>query len=646
MSHSRSGKHEVIVVGAGHAGCEAALATARLGAKTLVVTANTDHIGHMPCNCSIGGPAKGHLVREIDALGGEMGRNIDATYTHIRLLNTSKGPAVQSLRAQADTEQYAHRLGDVLRAQSGVVMEQGEVVAFEVDRGRIRGVVTSSGHTWHTNTAIVTVGTFLNGVVRLGELSFPAGRAGDPPAAGLSESYRKLGFEVKRLKTGTVPRVHRDTIDLREVTVQSSDQEPRWFSFENLSLPRKPKLLDCWATHTTAETAAIARENLHRSALYGGYIEGIGPRYCPSIEDKFVKFPERQFHPLFLEQEGWDRDHVYVAGLSNSLPVEIQEKLVHSVPALRHAQVLRPGYAIEYDFVPPTQLKPSLETKQIAGLFHAGQINGTSGYEEAGAQGLLAGLNAVAYLGSEEPLVLNRAEAYAGVMVDDLVTKGADEPYRMFTSRAEFRLLLRQGNADRRLTPHGWRRGLISGARWAAFAAKEKAIEAEIAAAERTSVRPRAAQNETLVSVGSVPIRKTHTVAELMRRPEITFDMAWSVCGQPRETDPEVAREVEVEVRYEGYLQRQVDQRDRLLRHEGEEIPPDFDYASIPALRREAIERFSKVCPSSLGQAARIPGVTPADLSVLSVHLHRWRQRAEAGEWTNGRVGHVRGRFT
>jgi len=631
MSHSRSDRYEVIVIGAGHAGCEAALAAARLGAKTLVVTANTDHVGHMPCNCSIGGPAKAHLVREIDALGGEMGRNIDATYTHIRLLNTSKGPAVQSLRAQADTEQYAQRLGDVLRAQAGVTVEQGEVVAFEIDGQRVRGVATSSRRTWHTEAVIVTAGTFLNGVVRLGELSFPAGRAGDPPATGLSESYRGLGFEVKRLKTGTVPRVHRETIDLKEVTVQPSDQEPRWFSFENLSRPRKPKLLDCWATHTTAETAAIARANLHRSALYGGYIGGIGPRYCPSIEDKFVKFPDRQFHPLFLEQEGWDRDHVYVAGLSNSLPVDIQQELVHSVPALRHARVLRPGYAIEYDFVPPTQLKQSLETKRVAGLFHAGQINGTSGYEEAAAQGLLAGLNAVAYLGNEEPLVLNRAEAYLGVMVDDLVTKGADEPYRMFTSRAEFRLLLRQGNADRRLTRQGWRRGLVSSARWAAFEAKEKAIEAEMGAAQRTVVRPQADRDRALVSLGSAPMRKAHTVAELMKRPELSFDSAWAVCGEVRGTAPEVACEVEVEVKYEGYLQRQVEQRDRLVRHEGERIPPDFDYASTPGLRREAIERFGKVRPNSLGQASRVPGITPADLSVLSVYLHRWRQQAEAG---------------
>lgn len=626
MSAHSLDSYDVIVVGAGHAGCEAALAAARMGARTLVVTANTDHIGHMPCNCSIGGPAKAHLAREIDALGGEMGRNIDATYTHIRMLNTSKGPAVQSLRAQADVVAYQNRLTSVLLAQPLLTVKQGNVVEILTEAGRATGVVTTSGDRWNSATVIVTVGTFLNAVMRVGELAFPAGRAGDPPATALSDCYRKLGFALGRLKTGTVPRVHRDSIDLTAVEVQHADSEARWFSFENLDRPARTGLLDCWVTHTTEETGRIVRSNLHRSSLYGGFITGTGPRYCPSFEDKIVKFPDRKSHHVFLEQEGWDRPHVYAAGLSNSLPFAVQEKMVHSVPGLQHARMVRPGYAIEYDYVPPTQLQPTLETKLIAGLFHAGQINGTSGYEEAGAQGLVAAINALACLGAHDPLVLERSEAYTGVMIDDLVTKGADEPYRMFTSRAEFRLLLRQGNADRRLTPYGWKVGLIDGTRWTAFRRKQQEVAEEIESARTTAVVPSTSVDARLSRFGSAPLKTAQTVAHLMKRPELSFRQVWSLLGQERPVTGAVAEEVEIELKYEGYLRRQQEEVDRFRRHESQRIPEDLAYENLSGLRKEAVEQLARVRPRSLGQAARVPGVTPADVAILGVHVHRLKR--------------------
>jgi len=616
---------DIIVIGAGHAGVEAALAAARLGCKTCLFTPDTDKIALMPCNCSIGGPAKAHLVREIDALGGEMGKNTDRSYTHIRLLNTSKGPAVWALRAQADKALYRQEMKKALTNQPNLELLAENVCALATDGHRVSGVICTSGCRYTSRAVVLTTGTFLRGLIHLGETCYAGGRAGEPATYMLSDNLRSLGFELRRLKTGTVPRVAKDSLDFEELEVQPSSAEPLYFSFAN-SNHRKEGLLPCWVTRTTDDTRRIIESNLHRSALYSGRIQGLGPRYCPSIEDKMVKFPDKRSHVVFLEQEGWNSREIYVQGTSNSLPVDVQLAMLRSMPGLSKVKLLRPGYAIEYDFVPATQLKPSLETKMIRGLFLAGQINGTSGYEEAAAQGLMAGINAARYVCGEEAIVLSRSEAYIGVLIDDLVTLCPLEPYRMLTARAEFRLLLRQDNADLRLTELGRKIGLVDDVQYRRFQMKKRKIREELERLHQTIVRPSVKVNEILSQAGTTPLREAVRAVELLRRPEIGYSHIKAICGDGIGDFPDIIREVETQIKYEGYIRRQQEQVTQFQRRNEQPIPEDIDYRNVYGLRKEAVEKLSVIRPATLGQASRIVGVTPADISVLSVHLEKIRR--------------------
>ncbi|EAF2354280.1 tRNA uridine-5-carboxymethylaminomethyl(34) synthesis enzyme MnmG [Listeria monocytogenes] len=616
-----AGTFDVIVVGAGHAGVEAGLASGRMGAKTLMLTINLDMVAFMPCNPSVGGPAKGVVVREIDALGGEMGRNTDKTYIQMRMLNTGKGPAVRALRAQADKWDYQHEMKHTIEKEENITLRQGLVDRLVIEDGVCKGVITNSGAIYYAKTVVITTGTFSRGEIIVGELRYSSGPNNQQPSVKLSEHLEELGFELRRFKTGTPPRVKSSTIDYSKTEEQPGDDHPRAFSFDTVEM-----LLDqlpCWLTYTNETTHEVIQANLHRSPMFTATKKGTGARYCPSIEDKIVRFSDKPRHQIFLEPEGKNTEEVYVQGLSTSLPEEVQREMLRTIPGLENVEMMRVGYAIEYDAVMPDQLWPSLETKLVEGLFTAGQINGTSGYEEAAGQGLMAGINAARKVFEKEPVILGRDQAYIGVLIDDLVTKGTEEPYRLLTSRAEYRLLLRHDNADLRLTEIGHEIGLISDERYERFLAKQSAIEAEKERLQKTRIKPTAEVQAMLKEIGSGELKDGILAADLLRRPEITYDKIAHIVSRETFVTDEIAEQVEIQIKYEGYIQKSNLQVEKMKRMEDKKIPENIDYDAISGLATEALEKLKKIEPLSIAQASRISGVNPADISILLVYIEQ-----------------------